>query len=160
MERGYLTFTLLSNDGISKISHASRVDLTVEQAQEKLNTFNQVFENIIRNKGSLPLITDVRRGAVKRDTSLNAIARDEKFAFNLGFGGSGNPSAPYRSYLLISQKFPMNKDRPPIRRKIVSPPEGYESVDMSPLIVKPKPSFSSHFWKRVESYRDTAKDDR
>lgn len=132
LEKGRLAFHIQSDDSIDILEHTGRIPIDLEEAENRLESFHKTFSEIIVRKGSLPLIADEKDGIVNTYTGQSAVGVIDGFRISYRFTSSLQKEKPVIPMLVISHQRNKGELRPPIRRHIITPPEGYEDYDMTP----------------------------
>jgi hypothetical protein len=133
LDEGRLMFELRSDDSIRIIEHISRVPITMDEGTKRMKEFHDLFTTELKRSGSVPPLMDPERGGVAATSDYYAAAEDQGYTIHYGFTGSAHPVTPLVPVFMIALRHRMNSPDLPIRRKIVEPPAGYESHDMTPI---------------------------
>lgn len=139
LDRGRLMFELQSDDSLRIVEHVSRVPITMEEGEQRLNLFNEMFADCLIRRGTMPPLVDPKRGSIMTVGDFSAVAQKDGYTVHYYFTGAMNVKSPLLPILMISLKHRMDIPRLPIRRKIVEPPAGYEWYSMDPKVHTPDP---------------------
>ena len=111
----------------------------MEEGERRLKIFNDMFADCLVRRGTMPPLVDPKHGSVMTSGEFSAVARKNGYTVHYYFNGSMNPNTPLLPVLLIAVKLDVKDPMPPIRRKIVEPPPGYEWYSMDPKVHTPDP---------------------
>lgn len=139
LDSGRLMFELQSDNSIRIIEHISRVPISMEEGEKRMENFHCTFSKELKRKGSVPPLMDKERGGVAVLSDYYAAAEDEGYTIHYGFTGSFQPGKPLLPIFMVALRHNMEAVPLPIRRATVNPPEGYEWYSLDPKVSTPDP---------------------
>lgn len=138
LDKGLVTFDLLPEDRLRMFWHQSRVPISIEEGERRLELFRTMFKGKMFKDGRMPPVVDRATGTLDFDTSNDAISRVGDFAISLGFNSSFQAETPLIPNFYVSYRGADKRDMP-VRREELTPPEGYEWYSLDPKIDAPDP---------------------
>ena len=140
VDTGRLFFELQSNDNVAVFWHSGWVPITLEEGERRLQAFREwAGEENLRNKGRVPPVIDPRTNLVNAENEDHAKAKIGRYWVTYGFAASFRKEAPLMPHLHIGWTREEGESSPPVRRKEVEPPTGYEWYSLDPKIDTPSP---------------------
>ncbi|RYD61652.1 MAG: hypothetical protein EOP84_35485 [Verrucomicrobiaceae bacterium] len=139
-DTGRLSFQLQSDDTVAVFEHVGWVPISLEEGERRLQAFREfIGEENLRGKGRVPPVIDPRTNLVNAENEYFANAKLGRYWVSYGFGASFRKEAPLVPRLQIGWTSENGTDSPPVRRKDVEPPAGYEWFSLDPKIDTPSP---------------------
>ena len=139
LDPGRLSIELMFDDGVRHFMHTSHVPVTMEEGERRLEKFREMFKGHLVRRGSMPPVMDERTGSVMTTGEQFAVAKIRNHVFYFGFNASVQTEKPLLPRFQLGWHPSPGEDSPPIRRKIVTPPAGYEWYSMDPKVHTPDP---------------------
>jgi len=139
LDPGRLSIELKFDDGVRHFMHTSHVPVTMEEGERRLEQFREMFKGHLVRRGSMPPIMEEKRGSVMTTGEQFAVAKIKNHVFYFGFNASLRKERPLLPRFQLGWHPSPGEDSPPIRRKIVAPPAGYEWYSMDPKVHTPDP---------------------
>jgi hypothetical protein len=140
LDSGRLSIELRHDDQVRLFEHISRVPITMEEGKRRQDHFRSLFQAHLTRTGSMPVVMDEKSGAVMATSDNSVTARIKNLRISFGFTPSFQKAKPLIPTLMISTHPAPGESSPPIRRKIVEPPAGYEWYSLDPKVHTPDPS--------------------
>jgi hypothetical protein len=139
LDPGRLSIELMFDDGVRHFMHTSHVPVTMEEGERRLEKFREMFKGHLVRRGSMPPVMDERTGSVMTTGEQFAVAKIDNHVFYFGFNASAQKERPLLPRFQLGWHPSPGEDSPPIRRKIVTPPAGYEWYSLDPKVHTPDP---------------------
>ncbi|MEY3896665.1 MAG: hypothetical protein RLZZ214_2185 [Verrucomicrobiota bacterium] len=139
LDSGRLSIELMHDNRIRLLMHISRVPIAMEEGKRRQDLFRSLVQPHLTRTGSMPVIMDEKSGAVMATSDNSVTARMKNLRISYGFTPSFQKAKPLIPILMISTHPAIGEDSPPIRRKIVEPPAGYEWYSLDPKVSTPDP---------------------
>jgi hypothetical protein len=139
LDPGRLSIELMFDDGVRHFTHTSHVPVTMEEGERRLEKFREMFKGQLVRRGSMPPVMDERTGSVMTTVEQFAVAKIRNHVFYFGFNASVQKEKPLLPRFQLGWHPSPGEDSPPIRRKTVEPPPGYEWYSMDPKVHTPDP---------------------
>ena len=139
LDPGRLSIELMFDDGVRHFMHTSYVPVTMEEGEKRLENFREMFKGYLVRRGSMPPIMEERTGRIMTTGEQFAVAKIRNHVFYFGFNASVQKEKPLLPRFQLGWHPSPGEDSPPIRRKIVAPPAGYEWYSMDPKVHTPDP---------------------
>lgn len=139
LDPGRLSIELMFDDGVRHFMHTSHVPVTMEEGERRLEKFREMFKGHLVRRGSMPPVMEERTGSVITTGEQFAVAKIDHHVFYFGFNASVQKEKPLLPRFQLGWHPSPGEDSPPIRRKIVAPPAGYEWYSMDPKVHTPDP---------------------
>lgn len=140
VDTGRLSFRLQSDDSVGVFWHSGWAPISLEEGGRRLEAFREfVGEGNLKVKGRVPPVTDASTNFVNADSEYYAVAKFGQYSVSYGFAASFRKDAPLIPHLQIGWSPANGKNSPPVRRKDVEPPAGYEWCSLDPKIDTPSP---------------------
>ena len=139
LDPGRLSIELMFDDGVRHFMHTSYVPVTMEEGEKRLENFREMFKGYLVRRGSMPPIMEERTGRIMTTGEQFAVAKIRNHVFYFGFNASVQKEKPLLPRFQLGWHPSPGEDSPPIRRKIVAPPAGYEWYSMDPKVHTPYP---------------------
>jgi len=138
LDRGLLTFELKADNGIRMIWHQSRVPVSMNEGERRLEQFRRIMKGHITQEGQMPVMLDEATATVLIERHFDVGAIVGNYSFIYGFDPSFTKGTPLIPHFYIVWRETMDTSLP-IRKKEVTPPEGYEWYSLDPKIDTPAP---------------------
>jgi hypothetical protein len=139
LDPGRLSIELMHDDRVRHFMHTSHVPVTMEEGETRLEQFREIFEGHLVRRGSMPPVMEEKTGIVMTSGEQFAVAKIGDHVFYFGFNASVQKEMPLFPRFQLGWHPTPGESSPPIRRKIVAPPEGYEWYSMDPNVHTPDP---------------------
>jgi hypothetical protein len=138
LDPGRLSIELRPDDSVRLFMHTSHIPISMEEGERRLMTFRRIFDKHLIRKGWMPPVMD-ERGSVMTSSEQGAAARIGVYGFTFGFTGTSNKDYPLIPRFQLAWVGTGRENTSNIRRKIVTPPAGYEWYSMDPKVHTPDP---------------------
>ncbi len=139
LDSGRLSIELMHDDQISLLKHNSSVPITLEEGKRRQDEFREMVREHLTQHGSIPPVMEERIGSVMTLSEQSVVARIGNHRLSYGFSSSYQKEKPILPRFMLSWHPSKGDSSPPIRRKTVEPPEGYEWYSLDPKVHTPDP---------------------
>ncbi len=132
-------FEVQIDDSLRVIEHTSRVSITMEEGERRLNTFRKMFDGYIVQPGTMPPTVGPAHNRVMTTSDQHAVAEVNGYRIFFGFNSAMTRTPRLFPVFAMILKGTTKGPQLPIRRKTVDPPPGYEWYSMDPKVHTPDP---------------------